>query len=264
VLDDQPEGMRPIAELALQGIPAVRQRLREDNRKARDEGRPEMPEDSVIAMAEQLLPQLRAAEWSDRAEAAKRQLEHLDLRDLRSVVAAAEDPAVTRDESTRQLAAELKAGLAEKQDQEMSRWFEDITAALDVGRVIRALRMSGEPPKAGVPFPQELATRLVEGANTSLTPDDGADRWSAVLEAAAFSPVRSQVQPGSPPAQVTEELRATVTRLGPLLPQVAAQFGIEVKPGAPAPRPLRPTRPAKSTKSAKSAGRPPRGTPPSG
>ncbi|MDQ3738221.1 MAG: hypothetical protein M3337_03530 [Actinomycetota bacterium] len=248
VLDQLPEASRPIAELALQGIPAVRQRLRQDNAKAKKEGRPEMPEDSVISMAEELLPKLRAAEWLDRAEAAKRQLEHLDLRDLRSVVASSDDPVVVREESTRTLAAELKAALIIKQDQELHLWFEDIAAALDVGRVIRALRLSSEPPKAGVPFPGELATRLSDATNASLQPGDGPDRWSAVLEAAAFSPIRLHVQPAAIASNVSEELKVTVTRLGPLLPQVASQFGIEVSPKAPSPRPLRPTRPTRPTK----------------
>jgi hypothetical protein len=38
---------------------------------------------------------------------------------------------------------------------------------------------------------------------------------------------------------------ATVKRLSPLLPQIAALFGIEVAPGLSAPRPLRPTRPVR-------------------
>ena len=66
----------------------------------------------LVQMAEQLLPRLRVAEWLDRADAAKRDLEELDLRDLRSVVTAAEDPLVARDERTRELAAELKQALA--------------------------------------------------------------------------------------------------------------------------------------------------------
>ena len=108
VLGSLPEEQRAVAELALQGMAAVRQRLREDNARSRAEGKPEMPEATVLKMAEDLLPQLRVADWRDRAEAAQRQLAHLDLRDLRSVVAAAEDPLVARDESTRSLAAELK------------------------------------------------------------------------------------------------------------------------------------------------------------
>jgi hypothetical protein len=191
-------------------------------------------------MAENLLPQLRVADWLDRAEAAKRQLAHLDLRDLRSVVAAADDPVVARDESTRLLAAELKEALHAKQDEELNLWLSDVEAAVEVGRVVRALRLSAMPPKAGVPFPHELGTKLGEITTASLSPDDPADRWIAVLEAAAFSPIRTHVTPAAAPAQPAAELVATVTRLAPLLPQVAAVFGIEVPQKAPIPKPLRP------------------------
>ena len=181
-----------------------------------------------MRMAEELIPRLRVADWLDRAEAAQRQLEHLDLRDLRSVVAASDDPVVARDESTRELATALKAALVTKQDEELTLWLADVEAALDVGRVVRALRLSSVPPKAGVPFPGALATRLGEATTASLQPGDGPDRWSAVLEAAAFSPVRSLVAPTAAPEQRSDELVATVRRLAPLLPQVAALFDIEV------------------------------------
>jgi hypothetical protein len=105
-----------------------------------------MPEASVLKLAEDLIPKLRVAEWRDRAEAAQRQMEHLDLRDLRSVVATAGDPAVARDETTSALAAELSAALATKQEQELLLWFGDVDAALAVGRVIRALRLSSQTP----------------------------------------------------------------------------------------------------------------------
>ena len=97
------------------------------------------------------------------------------------------------------------------------------------------------PPKAGVPFPHQLGVRLGEATTASLSPEDPADRWIAVLEAAAFSPVRTLVTPAAAPAQPAAELVATVTRLAPLLPQVAALFGIEVPAKAPTPKPLRPT-----------------------
>ena len=261
VLDALPEEQRPIAELALLGLAAVRQRLRDDNQKLLAEGKAPMPEASVLKMAEEMLPALRVAEWIDRAEAARDQIEHLDLRDLRSVVASSDDPMVARDETTRQLAAELKAALATKQEQELQLWFGDIDAALRVGRVIRALRLSSQPPKAGVPFPTELAQRLTEGANTSLTPADGAERWCAVLEAAAFSPIRTHVAPSGPPATVADELRTTVTRLAPALPQVAAMFGIEPAPNASMPKPLRPTSRPKPTKPARKPDAPRRSPP---
>ncbi len=252
VLADLPEEQRPVAERALQGgIPAVRQAVNEQNARLKSEGKPEVPAAGLLSMAEQLLPRLRVAEWLDRADAAKADLEELDLRDLRSVVAAGEDPMVARDESTRTIATELKAALVTKQERELVLWFEDIDAAIGVGRVIRALKLSSQPPKAGVRFPTELAGKLATATTANLTADAFADRWVAVLEAAAFSPVRAQVLPTAKPTQVNDELLATVKRVGPLLPQVAALFEIEVNQGAPAPKPLRPTRPAAPKKPAK-------------
>jgi hypothetical protein len=240
VLDELPEEQRAIAELALQGLSAVRARLKEENTKAAAEGRPTMPEATVLKMAEELLPRLRVAEWRDRAEAAQRQIEHLDLRDLRSVVAAAGDPMVTRDESTRELASDLQRALATKQEQELLLWFGDVDAALAVGRVIRALRLSSQPPKAGVPFPSDIAQRLVDSTNAALAPMDGPDRWIAILEAAAFSPIRTLVRPARKPDVVNDELTATLQRLAPALPQIAELFEIEVPPDAPMPKPQRP------------------------
>lgn len=240
VLSGLPEEQRPIAELTLQGMSAVRQRLRDENKRALAEGRAEMPEGTVLKLAEDLLPRLRVAEWRDRAEAAQRQMEHLDLRDLRSVVAAANDPVVARDDSTTALAKELAEALVTKQEQELQLWFGDVDAALAVGRVIRALRLSSQPPKAGVPFPTDISQRLVDSTNAALAPTDSPDRWAAMLEAAAFSPIRASINPVRKPNEVNDDLLATVKRLGPALPQIAALFEVEVDPNAPMPKPQRP------------------------
>jgi hypothetical protein len=253
LLADIPEAQRQIAELALQGMGAVRQRVREENERAAAEGRPPMPEASVVKLAEDLLPKLRVAEWLDRAEAAQRQMEHLDLRDLRSVVVAAGDPMVARDESTRALAAEMRAALVTKQEQELVLWFGDVDAALAVGRVIRALRLSSQPPKAGVPFPVDIAQRLIDSVNASLAPMDAPDRWAAMLEAAAFSPIREKIAPVRKPDVVSDELLATVKRLAPALPQIAAMFDVEVDPKAPMPKPLRAGPPRKGPEGDKAA-----------
>src|SRR4029079_19404711 len=124
-------------------------------------------------------------------------------------VAASDDPLVARDESTRELAAALKAALVTKQDEELALWLLGLQAALDVGRVVRALRLSSQPPKAGVPFPGSLANRLADATTASLQPTDGPDRWAAVLEAVAFSPVRTLVSPTAAPEVRSDELTAT-------------------------------------------------------
>src|SRR4051794_37970141 len=249
ILADLPEEQRPVAERALQGgLPAVRQAVNEQNARLKAEGKPEVPAAGLLSMAEGLLPRLRVAEWLDRADAAKADIDELDLRDLRSVVAAGEDPMVARDESTREIANELKAALVSKQESELRLWFEDIDAAISVGRVIRALKLSSQPPKAGVRFPSDLALKLTTATTANLTAEALPDRWVAVLEAAAFSPVRAQVMPTAKPNQVTDELLATVKRVSSLLPQIAALFEVEVTQRSVAPKPLRPTRPTTAKK----------------
>jgi hypothetical protein len=242
-LSELPEDQRPIAELALQGMQTVRQRLKDANAALAAEGKPTMPEQSVLQMAENLLPRLRVADWLDRAEASRKDLAELDLRDLRSVVAAANDPVIERAENCRELVAELRAGLTARADQEYQNWLEDINAALGVGRIVRALKLAGQPPKAGAIFPEELGRRLTEATSQSLVADALADRWIAVLEAAAFAPIRTQITVTSKPETITPDLAKTVERLGALLPQIATALGITVASSNHAPKPLRAVRP---------------------
>ena len=249
VLASLPVEQRAVAERALAGgLAAVRDAIKKQNAELRKEGKPEVKADGLVSMASDILPKLRVAEWLDKAEAAKLEIELLDLRDLRAVVAGSDDPMVVRDETTRVLAGELKIALKVHQEKEMNQWIDDMKSAVEVSRVVRALKLSGEPPKAGVLFPAELGGQIAKAATDSLASDAGADRWIAVLEALAFSPIRAQVKPAAAPVATTDTLRETVKRLAPLLPQIAALFGIEVAPGAQAPRPLRPPRQARQVR----------------
>jgi hypothetical protein len=156
---------------------------------------------------------------------------------LRSIVVTA-DQLVAIDEETRALVAKMKQGLVIRQDTETKNWLDDVAAATSVGRVVRALRLSSQPPKAGVPFPAPLAAQVVAATVAGLTTDAPSERWIALLEAAAFSPVHAKVLPAAVPTVISEDLTKTVTRLGPLMPQIAALFGISVDPKARPPRPL--------------------------
>jgi hypothetical protein len=236
-----PEEQQPIADqLFRAGLPGVRQAIKDQNATLAAEGKPTIKPSGIESLAQDLLPRIRVAEWLDRADAAKAVVDELDLRDLRSVVTTAADPVVARDDATRELAAELREALDRRQNEEHEQWLADITAALDVGRVVRALRLSSRPPKAGVRFPPELAGRLAEATTAALTPDAASDRWAAVVEALAFSPVHAVVTPAAPPDAVSDELRAMVKGVAGAVPQIAALLGIEVPP--PGSRPARPPR----------------------
>lgn len=252
VLGELPEAHRTIAEKVLNGgVPAVRAAIDEQNKEAVAQGREKIPAEGLIQIAEQLLPRLRVAEWRDRALGAEAIIEEVDLRDLRSLVVSSEQ-LVAIDEETRAVVAKMKQALVVRQETEIRLWLEDIATATKVGRVVRALRLSSQPPKAGVPFPAPLAVQLIDATVAGMTPDAPAERWIALMEAAAFSPVHGKVLPPTVPPVVSDDLLKTVIRLGPLMPQLAALFGVQVDPKARAPRPLpmaRPTRPKKKSAS---------------
>jgi len=239
-----PAEQKPIAEQVLRGgIPAVRQAVEKQNETNKAEGKPEISPAPLLQLAEQLMPSLRSAEWRDKAEAALADLPELDLRDLRSVVVASD--AGARDDETRALAEQLKAGLAQRVESEQAAWLTEITELLAGGRAVRALRVSSRPPKAGAPLPAELSTKLAEAAAASLTPETGQDRFATVLDALAFSPVRTQVTPAGIPSEPTPELLAAVKKVAARLPQIAALFGVEASAPSKArtgakPRPPKP------------------------
>jgi len=72
-----------------------------------------------------------------------------------------------------------------------------------------------------------MAERLAAIASESLTPEISHDRWATVLDAVAYSPVRSLVKPAGHPEKASDELLTAVKKLASRVPEIAAQFGIE-------------------------------------
>ncbi|MEZ5381220.1 MAG: hypothetical protein R2754_05425 [Microthrixaceae bacterium] len=231
-----PDEQRPVADqLVAGGLPAVRSAIDEQNKTNKAEGRPEVKPGPLIGLAEQLQEQLRVAEWLDRAEAALAQVDEVDLRDLRSVVVAG-DTAAT-DETARALATQLREALNTRVETEQTAWAEEIEALINAGRVIRALRVSSRSPKAGAPVPAELANRLADAVVESVDDAMTDDRWGALLDALAFSPVRGLVHFEKVPSEPSKELVNAVTAVASRLPELARQFGVD-----PATAPKQPPR----------------------
>jgi hypothetical protein len=231
LLEAVPAEQRPIAEqLLVGGIPAVRQAIDKQNEELKAAGKSEVKPDALLKVAEDLRPRALAAVWRDRAEAAAAVVDDLDLRDLRSVVNAAGDAG--RDDESRALAAQLREALANRVEKEHAAWLAELAETVTAGRVVRALRLSSRPPKAGAPIPGDVAIQLAEATAASLTDETGPDRWATVLDALAYSPVRRRVVPQSLPAKLTPDLRATIARLASRLPEIAHIFDIEPDPAA--------------------------------
>lgn len=230
-LDALPADQHPLAEEVLRGgVPGVRQAIGRMNKKAKAEGLPPIKADPLIALAERMAPRLKAAEWRDRAEAAWAGIDEIDLRDIRSVIVAADRAA--RTEETRALAENLRTGLAARVEAEHRQWLDELAATMADGRTVRALRLSSRPPKAGSPLPPDMAERLAQSAAESLGPEESQARWAAVVDAVAFSPVRTQVSPTGIPERPGEPLLAAVRKVADRVPQIAGLFGIEPEPPA--------------------------------
>jgi len=234
VLDSLPPEQRPIAEQVLRGgIPAVRTAIHLEREKADAEGRPAPNADALLAMAEGLLPRLKAAEWRDRAEAAVKAGDEISLRDLRSVMAGAD---MARDEESRQLATTLRETLERRIDTQRQEWLDAVGTSLDEGRIVRSLRLSARPPDPTSRFPAELANRLAEAAGNAMSPDTPADRWAALLEAVLVSPVRRSVKPAGLPAEPGPDLLHAARQASGRIPALAPMLGVKIPPPPGPPR----------------------------
>jgi hypothetical protein len=234
VLDSLPPEQRPIAEQVLRGgIPAVRTAIHLEREKADAEGRPPPNADALLAMAEGLLPRLKAAEWRDRAEAAVKAGDEISLRDLRSVMAGAD---MARDDESRQLATTLRETLERRVDTQRQEWVDAVGASLDEGRIVRSLRLSARPPDPTSRFPAELANRLAEAAGNAMSPETPADRWAALLEAVLVSPVRRSVKPAGLPAEPGQDLLHAARQASGRIPALAPMLGVKIPPPPGPPR----------------------------
>ena len=252
-----PEDQQPLGREVLRaGVPGVRKSIERMNAKAAAESLPQIKSEPVLALAEQLAPMLKAAEWHDRADAALAGISKIDLRDIRSVIAAADRAA--RTEETRALAESLRAGLAQRLEVDQRQWLDELAGTIGEGRTIRALRLSSRPPKAGTPLPPDMAERLAGLAAADLNPTANQQRWSTVVDSVALSPVRTQVVPVGAPDKPSEDLLATIGRLADRVPQIATLFGIE--PRAPSRGGRRPTPPPPAPEAEEPAEAPPPAT----
>ncbi len=239
VIAELPEEHKPIAEELIRGgLPGVRSALDKQIETAKAEGKPDIDPAPLMQLAERLWPQVRAAEWRDRAEGALGDVDEIDLRDLRSVVVASDGAA--RDDASRELAGQLREALNRRVDEEHGKWLEELSSLIADGRVVGALRRSSRPPKAGAPLPAELAAKLAAQAGEALSAEATADRWAVVLDALSFSPVRTSVTPAGVPEDKPEELLTAVRKSATRLPAIAALFGVEAEPAAVGARGRRP------------------------
>ena len=221
-----PEERTIAGRLATDGLPGLRRAIAEEQARARSEGRPPVSGDPLIAMAERLLPDVQSASWLDRAEAAADKIDELSLRDLRTTVAGA----APRDEVGRQLERRLREGLEKRVTKLRTDWEEHLKRALDDGRVLQALRLSGRPPEPTARFPAALVQPLVAQSSAAMTAETSPERWLSLLEAAIASPVRRQIKPNGIPKAENGAVEQRARLAAGRIPALAPLLGMAMPP----------------------------------
>jgi hypothetical protein len=223
----------PVAEQLLRGgISAVRQAIDAQNATAKASGKPPVAGEALLAMAEELLPTVRLADWKDRASVAQTAGKDYRLRELRAVVTASRT--VTLDEEGRTMAKALQESLDQRTTALREEWLARITNALNDGRVQQAVEASIRPPEPGTRCPAELAVRLASAAGEAMTADMAPEDWMRLLDAVVASPVRRTVKPAGIPDD--EVAKQAARHAAGSVPALAKLLGLRIPP--PPPRPM--------------------------
>jgi hypothetical protein len=220
----------PIAEQLLRGgLQAVRQAIEAQNTAAKSAGKPPVAGDALLAMADELSPTVRLAEWKDRASVAQMAGKEYRLRELRAVVAASRT--LNLDDEGRAMAKTLQESLEQRTTALREEWLARITNALNDGRVQQAVEASIRPPEPGTRCPAELAVRLAGAAGEALTAEKAPEEWMQLLDAVVASPVRRNVKPAGIPDD--EVARQAARHAAGAVPALAKLLGLRIPPPPP-------------------------------
>ncbi len=228
LIDLLPVEERPVAEQLFRGgIPAVRQAIIDQNAQLKAAGQNEVPSGPLLAMADRLLPQVKQADWLDRAQAAL-EASDISMRDLRQAVSQADG--VARDDASREMAAKLRARLSERVEGQRAQWLADIEASLTDGKLVRGVRLAGRVPDPSAKLSPELTARLVAATNAELSSETPAERWLSLVEAAAESPFRRDVNATGLPTKTTEAFLAAAAQASNRIPSLLKLLGLSIPP----------------------------------
>jgi hypothetical protein len=220
----------PVAEQLLRGgIQAVRQAINDQNTAAKASGKPPVNGDALVAMAEELVPVVRLADWKDRASVAQTAGKDYRLRELRAVVTSSRT--VSLDEEGKATAKALQESLDQRTAALREEWLARMTNAVNDGRVHQAIEASIRPPEPGTRLPADLAVRLAAAAGEAMSADKAPEEWMQLLDVVVASPVRRTVKPAGIPDD--EVARQSARNAAGSVPALAKLLGLKIPPPPP-------------------------------
>ncbi len=220
----------PVAEQLLRGgLPSVRQAIETQNAAAKVAGKPAASSDALLAIADELLPTVKLADWKDRASVALAAGKEYRLRELRAVVAASRT--VILDEEGRTMAKSLQETLEKRVTAVRDEWLARITNAIKDGRILQALEACMRAPEPGTRCPADLAVQLAAAAGDAMTAELPPEEWMQLLDAVVASPVRRTVKPaGIPNDEVAQQ---AARHAAGSVPALAKLLGLRIPPPPP-------------------------------
>ena len=234
-----PEQLAVAEQLLRGGLPAVRKAVAEQNQTATAQGRPTINAEVIERIADELIGKTNLALWKDRAAGAITAGKELRLRDLRPVVTSAKT--VHLDDEGRVQLKELQTQLTARIEALRVEWTAKMAQALASADVLESLRLAARTPDISTQINAADAQAIVNIASAALTSECPAERWIAIVTAAADSPVRRQIKPLGIPE--SPECKAAAVKFAGSIPAFAKMLGMRVPPPPPpTSRPSRPTR----------------------
>jgi hypothetical protein len=214
---------KPIAErLILGGIPAVRQAIAKQNENARRNNEPEVIEDKILSIAEELFPKIKSALWHDKLDAVFNNKNKVTPGDIRSVIAGA----VITNKDDEQKVEELKTLLNERIEHMRQGWTSEILEAIKNNDALAALSKSAKAPDPSLRISAELAGSIADFVGNRLVEISDPQEWLELIKTAVNSPVRSLIKVSVVPDAVKSE----AIKLAGSIPSITHVLGIKIPP----------------------------------
>lgn len=218
---------KPIAEFLVKGgMPAVRAAIKKQNDEAKANNLPEVAEAALVSIAEKLLPQIRKAQWQDRATAALEAGSKCPIRELKSLLAAAD----LKDDSLKDQLHSLKTLVKSVTEEQISQWKSNLAEQASSGDVKVALELLATPPDRSAKIEASLLETVVNAVNAKLASEVEPDQWIEIVELIASSSLRTKVNVAKIPFDATGATVACAKKYSGFIPSLAPLLGLKIPP----------------------------------
>jgi hypothetical protein len=208
------------------GLAGVRLAIEKQNRQAREKGEPELLEEPVLKIAEELLPQLKRAQFLDQAKEIM-ESKSKDLKKISRVI----NSAVILEESDKEVLTALREYFEHVLKDAEEAYLREINELLDVNKTEEALIKSSNPPYRTLKFPVALSEKLAQACLTQLNQLlDNPDKWLNFLQKVSLSPVKRLVRPQQVPVFQDPSQQKMAVALSSQIPNLVKLLGLKIPP----------------------------------